>query len=196
MDKTVEPASWKPARADGPWRSPKLRGTRRAEPIVARNRCGSTRRSNIFRTSGLPTVRLQASRTLQFGAEPSVRPPGLRPTPPCAARFPRLLRPWRSTPATRVSPPLRAAPRLRPRHLRPEALAPSGFCCRALTRLPTSSASQEDSLPFPGTAGYPTGPAQIRTCSLEHPEPRSACDGTPFGAAVTPPAPVTRPARW
>ena len=46
-----------------------------------------------FRTSGFPTVRLQATGTSQFGAEPSVEPSRLRPTPPCPVRVPRLLRP-------------------------------------------------------------------------------------------------------
>ena len=46
-------------------------------------------------------------------------------------------------------PPLSAAPCPRRRHLRPEVLAPSGLCCPGHPRLPTSSASQERSAPFP-----------------------------------------------
>ena len=44
--------------------------------------------------------------------------------------------------------------RLRSRHLSPEVLAPTGLCCPGHQRLATSSASQENSVPFPGSAGY------------------------------------------
>ena len=103
-----------------------------------------------IRTSGFPTVRLPASGTLQFGTELSAGPPRLRLTPampPIGSRVVSVLR--RPRPPLRY-PPLSADSRLRRRHLSPEVLAPSGFCCPARHRLPTSSASQEDSRPFPG----------------------------------------------
>ena len=48
--------------------------------------------------------------------------------------------------------------RLRSRHLSPEVLAPTGLCCPGHQRLATSSASQENSVPFPGSAGYRRAP--------------------------------------
>ena len=71
--------------------------------------------------------------------------------PPHASRVYSVLR--RPRPPL-GNPPLCAAPRLRHRHLRPEALAPLGLCCPGPPRLPASSASQENFAPFPGTAGY------------------------------------------
>ena len=115
-----------------------------------------------FRTSGFPTVRLQAAGTSQLGTEPSAGPPGLRPTLPCSRTGPALT-PSVDDPARRRGiPPLCAAPRLRRRHLRPEVLAPTGFCCPGPPRLTTSSASQEDSTPFPGPAGSRHAPCHSK----------------------------------
>ena len=47
-----------------------------------------------FRTSGFPTVRLQAAGTVQFESEPSARPPGLRLIPPCPRSAPAFAPPF------------------------------------------------------------------------------------------------------
>ena len=104
-----------------------------------------------IRTSGFPTVRLQASGTLQFGTELSAAPPRLRLIRPCPRALPAFSPSFDDPARRRGTPPLCAAPPRRPRrHLCPEVLAPSGLCCPGLPRLPTSSASQENSRPFPG----------------------------------------------
>ena len=104
-----------------------------------------------IRTSGFPTVRLQAAGTLQFGTELSAAPPRLRLIRPCPRTLPAFSPSFDDPARRRGTPPLCAAPPRRPRrHLCPEVLAPSGLCCPGLPRLPTSSASQENSRPFPG----------------------------------------------
>ena len=104
-----------------------------------------------IRTSGFPTVRLQAAGTLQFGTELSAAPPRLRLIRPCPRTLPAFSPSFDDPARRRGTPPRCAAPPRRPRrHLCPEVLAPSGLCCPGLPRLPTSSASQENSRPFPG----------------------------------------------
>ena len=57
-----------------------------------------------------------------------------------------------------ADPPQDAGHQLQHRHLHPEVLARNALCCPVRPRLATSSASQEDSDPLPGIAGYRTGP--------------------------------------
>ena len=103
-----------------------------------------------FRTSGFPTVRLQAPGTLQFGTQPSAGPPGLRPIAPCARSAPLFAPPFdchARDSVTRLC--VRTPPRPRS-HSSPEVLAPPRLCCPGFPRLPSSTASQEASAPLPG----------------------------------------------
>ena len=110
-----------------------------------------------FRTSGFPSVRLQASGTSQFGQEPSAYLPEVKADPaipPVETRVYSSLR-------RRLSPDGISAsmcgPRLQRPHLSPEVLAQGGLCCPAPHRLATSSASVGSSASLPGLAGYRHG---------------------------------------
>ena len=111
-----------------------------------------------FRTSGFPTVRLQASGTPQFGTEPSAAASRLRLTPPCPRSDTAFTPPFDDTTHRLIVRHCVRKRRLHHRHLSPEVLALTGLCCPRHQRLATSSASQENSVPLPGSTGYRRGP--------------------------------------
>ena len=110
-----------------------------------------------FRTSGFPTVRLQASGTPQFGQKPSANPFGVKTDPAIPPSRPAFTPAFGCADHLTGYPPQRAVPRLQRRHLCPEVLAQDGLCCPTPHRLATSSASLRNSASLPGFAGYRRG---------------------------------------
>ena len=110
-----------------------------------------------FRTSGFPTVRLQASGTHQFGQEPSAYPLGVKADPAVPPPRPTFAPAFGCVGRHQGHSASTCGPRLQRRHLSPEVLAQGGLCCPTPHRLATSSASLGSSASLPGCAGYRRG---------------------------------------
>ncbi len=128
-----------------------------------------------IRTSGFPTVRLQAAGTLQFGTELSAAPPRLRLIRPCPRTLPAFSPSFDDPARRRGTPPLCAAPPpaaspppvprgpRRPGYVVPDFLAyrPHPPVRRTPGHFPASAGYRPRSLTFIGSSCLSSSPSGL-----------------------------------